>query len=63
MRRLFPVTDETAAPAPDQAREAPAAGPAGAEREWSLDELAAAYAYPERTTATAPASGAGSATA
>ncbi|MFE2580842.1 pyrimidine reductase family protein [Streptomyces sp. NPDC059378] len=61
MRRLFPVTDETAAPAPDQAREAPAAGPAGAEREWSLDELAAAYAYPERTTA--PASGAASATA
>ncbi|MGX1543393.1 pyrimidine reductase family protein [Streptomyces adustus] len=49
MRRLFPVTDETAAPASDQAREAPAAGPAGAEREWSLDELAAAYAYPERT--------------
>ncbi|MBJ6640909.1 pyrimidine reductase family protein [Streptomyces sp. DHE7-1] len=31
MRRLFPVTDET----PDQARE------------WSLAELAAAYAYPE----------------
>ncbi|MEV5438884.1 pyrimidine reductase family protein [Streptomyces sp. NPDC052682] len=34
MRRLFPVTDETAAPAP-------AAG------EWSLAELAAAYAYPQ----------------
>ncbi|WP_344013441.1 pyrimidine reductase family protein [Streptomyces thermospinosisporus] len=32
MRRLFPVTDETAAPAED--------------REWSLAELAAAYAYP-----------------
>ncbi|MFE6194728.1 pyrimidine reductase family protein [Streptomyces sp. NPDC057838] len=41
MRRLFPVTDETAAPAPD--------GPSGegAGREWSLAELAAAYAYPE----------------
>ncbi|MFJ8937622.1 pyrimidine reductase family protein [Streptomyces sp. NPDC102365] len=33
MRRLFPVTDETAAPA-------------GADRDWSLDELAEAYAYP-----------------
>ncbi|NEC72020.1 dihydrofolate reductase family protein, partial [Streptomyces rochei] len=38
MRRLFPVpvTDQTAGPAPD-----------GADREWSLAELAAAYAYPE----------------
>ncbi|MFD5424808.1 pyrimidine reductase family protein [Streptomyces sp. NPDC127084] len=34
MRRLFPVTDPTAG----------AAGPA--DREWSLDELADAYAYP-----------------
>jgi 5-amino-6-(5-phosphoribosylamino)uracil reductase len=44
MRRLFPVTDETAAPAPD--------GPSGegAGREWSLAELAAAYAYPEPGT-------------
>ncbi|CAM5500806.1 hypothetical protein SFUMM280S_10460 [Streptomyces fumanus] len=33
MRRLFPVTDQTAAPDPD--------------REWSLAELAAAYAYPD----------------
>ncbi|MGC5563534.1 pyrimidine reductase family protein [Streptomyces sp. FR-108] len=33
MRRLFPVTDETAAPA-------------GTDREWGLDELAEAYAYP-----------------
>ncbi|WP_030248964.1 pyrimidine reductase family protein [Streptomyces sp. NRRL S-455] len=41
MRRLFPVTDETAAPAPGEG----AVGGAG--REWSLDELAAAYAYPE----------------
>ncbi|MEU8691617.1 dihydrofolate reductase family protein [Streptomyces sp. NPDC048665] len=38
MRRLFPVTDETAA----QDRMA-----ALADREWSLAELAAAYAYPE----------------
>lgn len=35
MRRLFPVTDETAPPEGD------------ADREWSLAELAAAYAYPE----------------
>ncbi|MEU3933500.1 pyrimidine reductase family protein [Streptomyces sp. NPDC029044] len=39
MRRLFPVTDETAAPAGG-------ASGGGAGREWSLDELAAAYAYP-----------------
>ncbi|MCF0077175.1 pyrimidine reductase family protein [Streptomyces lomondensis] len=43
MRRLFPVTDETAAPAPGGA---PGEGAAG--REWSLAELAAAYAYPEQ---------------
>ncbi|MET9866956.1 pyrimidine reductase family protein [Streptomyces sp. NPDC006386] len=42
MRRLFPVTDETAAPAPGGE---PGEGAAG--REWSLAELAAAYAYPE----------------
>ncbi|WP_033325793.1 pyrimidine reductase family protein [Streptomyces yerevanensis] len=35
MRRLFPVTDETA----------PSGG--DADREWSLAELAVAYAYPE----------------
>lgn len=35
MRRLFPVTDQTAGPAVGQGRE------------WSLDELAEAYAYPE----------------
>ena len=55
MRRLFPVTDETdetaarpGAEAP-YAGEAPGAGAAGGsvDREWSLDELAAAYAYPE----------------
>ncbi|CAL9589858.1 pyrimidine reductase family protein [Streptomyces sp. enrichment culture] len=38
MRRLFPVTDETAAPAPEPRP--------GADREWSLAELADAYAYP-----------------
>ncbi|OEJ34271.1 pyrimidine reductase family protein [Streptomyces subrutilus] len=35
MRRLFPVTDQTSAPSL-----------ATADREWSLDELAEAYAYP-----------------
>ncbi|MFE0581030.1 MULTISPECIES: pyrimidine reductase family protein [unclassified Streptomyces] len=35
MRRLFPVTDQT----PDQSQD-------GTDREWSLDELADAYAYP-----------------
>ncbi|MFE7100027.1 pyrimidine reductase family protein [Streptomyces erythrochromogenes] len=35
MRRLFPVTDQTPARSQD-----------GADREWSLDELADAYAYP-----------------
>lgn len=39
MRRLFPVTDMTA-------RETAAEG-AGEAREWSLDELADAYVYPE----------------
>ncbi|MFF4750346.1 pyrimidine reductase family protein [Streptomyces sp. NPDC001270] len=57
MRRLFPVTEETAAQAiaADAGREGeegtggPAPGGAGdlADREWSLPELAAAYAYPE----------------
>ncbi|QQM40192.1 pyrimidine reductase family protein [Streptomyces liliifuscus] len=41
MRRLFPVTDETAA------RDS-GGGPGmeGADREWALEELAEAYAYP-----------------
>ncbi|MFJ8198609.1 pyrimidine reductase family protein [Streptomyces sp. NPDC096152] len=49
MRRLFPVTDETAAQAPGEARGAGGAHVPGApaDREWSLSELAAAYAYPE----------------
>ncbi|MFH8620013.1 pyrimidine reductase family protein [Streptomyces sp. NPDC017979] len=38
MRRLFPVTDSTA----------PTLGPD--DREWSLDELADAYAYPEASS-------------
>ncbi|MFH8728067.1 pyrimidine reductase family protein [Streptomyces termitum] len=37
MRRLFPVTDMTASTASEQ----------GSDREWSLLELADAYAYPE----------------
>ncbi|MGV9252419.1 pyrimidine reductase family protein [Streptomyces sp. NPDC003697] len=54
MRRLFPVTDETAAPAPHGTGGTGGTGARGAgavDREWSLAELAAAYAYPE------PASG------
>ncbi|WP_307622997.1 pyrimidine reductase family protein [Streptomyces sp. V3I7] len=60
MRRLFPVTEETAAQASGEAPQADGAGgPGGATeegraatdggtgREWSLAELAAAYAYPE----------------
>ncbi|MET8771337.1 pyrimidine reductase family protein [Streptomyces sp. NPDC004658] len=63
MRRLFPVTEETAAQAPARGAETAGRGPAGeadaagrggaagaavgADREWSLAELAAAYAYPE----------------
>ncbi|MFG3003066.1 pyrimidine reductase family protein [Streptomyces calvus] len=42
MRRLFPVTDETAAPG--GATGTPGGGP----REWTPAELAAVYAYPER---------------
>jgi 5-amino-6-(5-phosphoribosylamino)uracil reductase len=47
MRRLFPVTDQTVAPAPDAAAPDRLSGAAD-EREWTLAELAAAYAYPER---------------
>ncbi|WBO63145.1 pyrimidine reductase family protein [Streptomyces camelliae] len=53
MRRLFPVTYETAAQAPGArgggAGGEGSGGPGGAlaDREWSLAELAAAYAYPE----------------
>ncbi|MFD9192568.1 pyrimidine reductase family protein [Streptomyces phaeochromogenes] len=44
MRRLFPVTDETAAR--DSGGDPGTAGAEGADREWGLEELAAAYAYP-----------------
>ncbi|MFH9399662.1 pyrimidine reductase family protein [Streptomyces sp. NPDC017638] len=62
MRRLFPVTEETAAQdptgAPDGAARTAAGGPAGpaaaVDREWSLAELAAAYAYPDPAPGTAP---------
>ncbi|MER5582455.1 pyrimidine reductase family protein [Streptomyces asoensis] len=49
MRRLFPVTDRTAASGPGGGPP-PAPGDAGdaaRDREWSLAELARAYAYPE----------------
>ncbi|MFJ3250362.1 pyrimidine reductase family protein [Streptomyces sp. NPDC094154] len=53
MRRLFPVTDETAAQSPDAAHGAGGTSVPGAlvDREWSFAELAAAYAYPERGAA------------
>ena len=54
MRRLFPVTDETAVRAYGGSARDDSAGAAEggtathpADREWSLAELAAAYAYPE----------------
>ncbi|WNM30956.1 pyrimidine reductase family protein [Streptomyces sp. Li-HN-5-11] len=49
MRRLFPVTDETAAQTSDVTRgTGDAAVPAlSVDRDWTLAELAAAYAYPE----------------
>ncbi|MEV6113221.1 pyrimidine reductase family protein [Streptomyces sp. NPDC052109] len=60
MRRLFPVTEETAAQAPGGTTEREGArgvagtrmpqehgGAALVDREWTLAELAAAYAYPE----------------
>ncbi|MFF3753346.1 pyrimidine reductase family protein [Streptomyces sp. NPDC002018] len=55
MRRLFPVTDQTLSagePTGDAATRR-AAGPAPApavDREWTLDELADAYAYPPAVT-------------
>ncbi|MEU2583698.1 pyrimidine reductase family protein [Streptomyces avermitilis] len=49
MRRLFPVTEETAAQASGGAPDADAA-----DREWGLDELAAAYAYPRAGAAAGP---------
>ncbi|WPO70658.1 MULTISPECIES: pyrimidine reductase family protein [unclassified Streptomyces] len=51
MRRLFPVTDQTADQTADRTADAAdAVGASGtsaaAARDWSLDELAEAYAYP-----------------
>ncbi|MEV5474186.1 pyrimidine reductase family protein [Streptomyces sp. NPDC052207] len=49
MRRLFPVTDETVArPGGATAGAGPAVPPG--DREWTPEELAAAYAYPETGT-------------
>ncbi|MET7653879.1 dihydrofolate reductase family protein, partial [Streptomyces sp. NPDC005486] len=49
MRRLFPVTDQTVTT--DSGGRPPGApgdgGGAAADHEWSLDELADAYGYPE----------------
>ncbi|ARX87178.1 MULTISPECIES: pyrimidine reductase family protein [Streptomyces] len=46
MRRLFPVTDHTVESTPDGSAPAAARDRAAEDREWSLDELADAYAYP-----------------
>jgi 5-amino-6-(5-phosphoribosylamino)uracil reductase len=45
MRRLFPVTEETAAQASNEVSNAP--GTEVTDREWGLLELAETYAYPE----------------
>ncbi|SCG02536.1 MULTISPECIES: dihydrofolate reductase family protein, partial [unclassified Streptomyces] len=50
MRRLFPVTDQTV-PAEGRAEEGAAEDRAAADREWTLDELADAYAYPSAARA------------
>ncbi|MEV5985377.1 pyrimidine reductase family protein [Streptomyces sp. NPDC052051] len=48
MRRLFPVTDQTVTSPPGAApRSGEVQGDARADREWTLAELADAYAYPE----------------
>ncbi|MET8114228.1 pyrimidine reductase family protein [Streptomyces prasinus] len=64
MRRLFPVTDETAAPGASSGtsgdgRGGPGSGGGGdgGGREWSLAELAAAYAYPAAATGADPGAG------
>ncbi|MFF4500730.1 pyrimidine reductase family protein [Streptomyces sp. NPDC001401] len=59
MRRLFPVTDETVPKTPGTPGEEGVSGEAGVpealtDREWSLAELAAAYAYPEPTAGGRP---------
>ncbi|MDQ0773751.1 riboflavin biosynthesis pyrimidine reductase [Streptomyces aurantiacus] len=60
MRRLFPVTDETAAPASDGVPGTETTNRAGTDttdREWGLDELAEAYAYPPGQAGPAGAAG------
>ncbi|MCQ9184894.1 pyrimidine reductase family protein [Streptomyces sp. IBSBF 2953] len=56
MRRLFPVTDQTV---PTHSAGSPLGAPgeggdAAQDREWSLDELADAYAYPEPVPDSSP---------
>ncbi len=46
MRRLFPVTDETA-PRASGGAAGGASGTDATDREWGLEELAEAYAYPD----------------
>ncbi|MGW2613227.1 pyrimidine reductase family protein [Streptomyces sp. NPDC001500] len=61
MRRLFPVTDQTV-PAHSGGSPLGASGGEGdaaRDREWSLDELADAYAYPEPGPGASPESGHG----
>ncbi|MEV7084624.1 pyrimidine reductase family protein [Streptomyces sp. NPDC093085] len=58
MRRLFPVTDQTRPGTPPGTPSATSPGtPAdlGTDREWTLDELAEAYAYPATSSAPVPA--------
>ncbi|MFD3911445.1 pyrimidine reductase family protein [Streptomyces sp. NPDC058603] len=66
MRRLFPVTDQTHSAAGSGAGSGADSGAAsgadpGADRDWTLDELADAYAYP-RTAGTGTGRGAESGT-
>ncbi|MFE2942169.1 pyrimidine reductase family protein [Streptomyces sp. NPDC059255] len=54
MRRLFPVTDQTAPGTPADLAVG-ADGTDGTDREWTLDELAEVYGYPEYAPGAAPA--------
>jgi 5-amino-6-(5-phosphoribosylamino)uracil reductase len=61
MRRLFPVTDQTVPTRSGGSPLTPSGEGGGADRdrdrEWSLDELADAYAYPEPVPGSVPQSG------
>ncbi|MFG2575809.1 pyrimidine reductase family protein [Streptomyces sp. NPDC048481] len=61
MRRLFPVTDQTVPTRSGGSPLVPSGEGGGADRdrdrEWSLDELADAYAYPEPVPGSSPQSG------